>query len=177
MLNNKRGFFGIIFVIGALMLISLFAVALGIGSATINWVMDETVPELNNLGQVGDWNSTETMDIVINPVNNFIQSFTWMTGVIYILGILGVFGLAFAFRTSGNKWMIGLFFALVLILVITSMFMSNIYEDVYRGTDDLALILQEHAMLSWLVLYSPGILAIIAFIAGIILFSGDGGSF
>jgi len=51
--------------------------------------------------------------------------------------------------------------------------MSNIYEDVYRGTDEFALILKEHVALSWLILYSPGIFSIIGFMAGIIMFSGD----
>ena len=36
-------------------------------------------------------------------------------------------------------------------------------------------ILKEHVALSYLILYSPGIMSIIAFIAGIILFSGDSG--
>ena len=53
-----------------------------------------------------------------------------------------------------------------------SMFISNIYEDFYSGTDDLATRMQEQTILSWMILYSPLIFAIIAFIAGAIMFSG-----
>jgi len=172
MLNKKGNFMGIMLVVGGLFLLVMFGVMLAIGSSTINWVMDETVPELTALGMQGDFNATHAVDVTISPVNTFIQNFTWVSGVLYIFGILAIFGLAFTFRTVGDKWLIGLFVAVVLILVIGCIFMSNIYEDIYDGSDDFASIMHEHVMLSYLVLYSPGIMTLIAFIAGIILFSG-----
>ena len=164
---------GVIFIVGALFVLLLFGVVIGFGSSTINWVMDETVPELSGLGMVGDFNATHAIDVAIDPVNDFIQSITWISGLVYIFGLLGVFGLAFAFRVSGEKWLIAFFFILMFALIVASVFMSNIYEDIYRGTDEFALILKEHVALSWLILYSPGIFSIIGFMAGIIMFSGD----
>jgi len=150
-----------------------------IGSSTINWVMDTVVPELSGIGTIGDVeiNVTEITEIAIDPVNTVIQNFTWVTGVLYLFGILGVFGLAFVFRGSRDKWLIGLFFAMVVILVIACIFISNIYEEFYNGTDTLATIMKEHVLLSYLILYSPEIMSLIAFIAGIILFSGDSEGF
>lgn len=171
--NKKASFMGVVFIVGALFVLLLFGVVLGFGSSTINWVMDETVPELKGLGMVGDFNASEAMDIAVDPVNDFIQDITWVSGLVYIFGLLGVFGLAFAFRVSGEKWMIALFFILMFALIVASIFMSNIYEDVFRGTDEFASILKEHVALSWLVLYSPGIFSIIGFLAGVIMFSGD----
>ena len=150
----------------------MFGVMLSLGSSTINWVMDETVPELKALGEVGSWNASDTVRMTIDPVNTFIQNFTWVSGVVYIFGLIGMFGLAYAFRSTGDKWLIGLFLALVLILVIACIFMSNIYEDFFGSSDVMGDIMKEHVLLSWLILYSPGIMSIIAFIAGIILFSG-----
>ena len=172
MLNKKGSFLGIMLVIGGLFLLVMFGIVLAIGSSVINWVMDETVPELTALGMQGDFNATHAIGVTISPVNTFVQNFTWVAGILYIFGLLGVFGLAFAFRTSGDKWLIGLFIAVVVILIIGCVFMSNIYEDMYRGNDEFANILKEHVMLSYLILYSPGIMSIIAFLAGIILFSG-----
>jgi len=174
MINKKGNIMAILLVVGALFLLVMVGVMLVIGSTTINYVMDTVMPEIDTLGQVGDVNTTQVVDITIDPVDTFIQNFTWVAGLIYIFGLVGVFGLAFAFKSTGDKWLIGLFFALTLILVIGCIFMSNIYEDIHGGTDDFASIIQEHVMLSFLIIYSPAIMSIIAFVAGIILFSGGG---
>jgi hypothetical protein len=173
MIENKNGnVMAILLIVGGLFVLVMVGIIAAFGSATINWVMDETVPVLSELGMVGDVNMTHTIDVAVQPVNILIQNFTWASGVIYIFGLIGIFGLAFAFKSTGDKWLIGLFVSLVIILMIGCIIMSNIYEDVFRGTDPLALILQEHLILSYLILYSPAIMAIVSFIAGIVLFSG-----
>ena len=173
MINDKSAnVMAILLVVGGLFFLVLFGIMLSLGSSTINWVMDETVPELTGLGQVGSWNATETVDLVITPVNTFIQNFTWVSGIVYVFGLIAMFGLAYTFRSTGDKWLIGLFVALVLILVIGCLFMSNIYEDFFASSDAMGSIMKEHVLLSWMILYSPGIMSLIAFIAGIILFSG-----
>lgn len=170
--NKKANVFAIILIVFVLFLLVMIGVVMLIGSATLNWVFDLTVPELTAIGSVGDANVTEAVDIAIVPVNTFVQNLTWMTGVVYVFGIMGILGLAFAFRATGSKWLMGLFFALVLILIIATIFLSNIYEDIENDGSELSLRLKEHTMLSFLVLYSPAIISIIAFVAGIILFSG-----
>jgi phosphoglycerol transferase MdoB-like AlkP superfamily enzyme len=135
--------------------------------------MDNLMPEVASIGMVDNANVTEDVNYALKPVNNFIQNFTWITGLIYIFGIIAIFGLAFAFKSSGDKWLMGLFFGLVLILIIACIILSNIYEEFYNGTDtDFTPILQEHVILSYLILYNPAIMSILAFFAGIILFSG-----
>ena len=74
---------------------------------------------------------------------------------------------------TGNKWLAGFFIACMFLLIITAIFVSNIYEDFYTGTDDVATRLQEHTMLSFLILQSPMIMAVIGFICGIIMFTGN----
>ena len=174
MVKNKRGnMMAILLIVGLLFMLVMVGIMMVIGSSTINYVMDVTVPELTGIGMAGDFNATHATDITIVPVNTFIQNFTWVAGLLYFFGLIGIFGLAFAFKSTGDKWLIGLFLSLVLILVIGCIFMSNIYEDIYSGTDAMALIMQEHVMLSFLIVYSPAIMSIIAFIAGIVLFSGS----
>lgn len=143
-----------------------------IGSAVMNYVFDVTVPELSNLGVIDGTNMTNVASYTIAPVNTIIQSLTWWTGVFYVMILIGSVGVAFALRMSSSRWLIGLYIPMVLMLIIGAIFISNMYEEFYVGTDDLALRLKEHTILSYMVLYSPEVFTIIAFLTGIILFTG-----
>ena len=48
--------------------------------------------------------------------------------------------------------------------------MSNMYQDIYTGDDDIATRLQEQTIMSFLILHSPFIMALIATIGGVIMF-------
>ena len=170
---NKKG--NLLLIVGfflVLFLILFVGFVMVIGSATLNWVFDEAVPELTNLGVVSGTNFTEIATFTVTPLNNIIQSFTWLTGVLYVLMLIASIGFTFSMRINPSRWLIGFFFMSVFILIIASIFMSNIYEEFYTGTDDLATRLQEHTILSFMILYSPMIFSIISFISGIVLFSG-----
>lgn len=173
MTNKKGNILAIMLIIGSLFLLMFMGLLLIIGSSILNFVADTVVPELTGIGMVGGSNVTEAVDITITPVNTVIQNFQWVAGLMYIFGIIGIFGIAYGFRSSGEKWLIGLFIAMVLILVISSIFVSNIYEEFQDGSDDLAMRLKEHALLSYMLLYSPVIISLVAFLAGIILFGGN----
>lgn len=142
------------------------------GSAVLNWVFDEAVPEISGIGQVGDANVTEISRLTLTPLNNVIQSFTWLTGVLYVMMLIACVGFVFAFRTSPNRWLMGFFVLTAVVLILGSMFISNMYEDFASGTDELAVRLKEHTILSELILNAPFYFTIITFITGIILFSG-----
>jgi hypothetical protein len=49
--------------------------------------------------------------------------------------------------------------------------MSNMYEDLYEGTDLIAVSLQEQGLMSYMILYSPFVMVLIAFVVGIYLFA------
>lgn len=175
MLGNKKGnMLGMLLIIGALFLLMLVGVLLAFGTTITKFVFDTAVPELSGLGQMGDVNATHITSVAINPVNSFVQNLGWMTGLLYVFGIIGVLGLAYAFRGTGDKWLIGLFFGLVVILILASLFISNIYEGFSVGTDMMATGLQDQQLLSFLIIYSPAFMSFISFIAGIILFAGTG---
>lgn len=172
-MRSNKGQIGILFVGIALFLLLIIGVILVFGSMVIDWVSDEATPILSDLGVVGSANLTEIAGYTITPANSVIQSFTWMTGVIFVLGIIACIGLSFVFRGTGNKWAIGLFVGFMILLVIASIFVSNIYEDFYNDVNDVGTRLKEHTLMSWFLLYSPVIMCIIGFICGIILFTGD----
>ena len=171
--DKKKGninFIAMFFII--LMVVLFLGFIMGVGSAVIRYVFDIATPQLSNLGQVGDTNLTQVASYTIAPLNTLVQTSTWLTGVLYIMALIGCFGFAMASRITPSRWLIGFFFICMLILIGTSIFISNMYQDVYSGTNDLASRLQDQVLLSNLVLYSPLYMSIIGFITGIIIFSG-----
>lgn len=162
----------LIFIFGILFIILFLGFTMLIGSAVMNFVGDEVLPELTDLGMIGDVNMTQAVSVSATPVNNIIQSFTWLTGVLYLLMLIVLLGVVYTSRNDTSRWLIGFFLGLMLILILGSMFISNMYEEFYNGTDEFALILKEHVLLSWLILYSPMVTTVFSFIAGILMFSG-----
>lgn len=172
-MNKKgQGFYGVIFVIVLLAVILILGFIAVIGSSVLNFVGDEIVPELSGLGDVGGVNITNAAEYTIQPANTFIQSFTWITGVLYVLMLLGSIGIAYSVRVNPSGWLIGLYFFLVLVLIALSIFISNMYQDIYNTSDDFGGIVREHGLMSYMILYAPMIYAIMGFIAGFIMFSG-----
>jgi len=160
--------------IGALFIILFVGFLMVVGSSVLNFVFDETTPLLTDLGvaETGGANFTQVAGLTLTPVNNFVQKIPMLTGVIYIFMLLGVLGMALIFKGAPDKWLMGFFFSLVFILILASIFMSNIYEAFAIGGGELATRLSEHTVLHFMILHSPTVLSIIALIGGIILFSG-----
>ena len=173
MKHRKGNVFAVILIVGVLFLLLLAGLFLSFGILTLDWVFDEAVPELTNLGNVGDANLTEISGYTISPVNSIVQSFTWLGGLVYVFAFVGCLALAFAYRMTGGKWLMGLFLVCLFLLVVASIFISNIYEDFYNGNDDVGTRLKEQTLLSWLILYSPIVISIIGAISGIIMLTGE----
>lgn len=173
---NNRGQYGFLlffFLFVAILMAVGFGVAILIG--IINIASDEIIPEIEGIGTVDDnINITEYAEYTTTPIETLINSFSWMGGLAYMIGIFGLFALAITYRVSMNRIFIFIFFAFALLLLMMSMFMSNIYEEFYNDTDELAVELKDQVLLSWLILYSPMIFAVVIFISGIILFTGQG---
>ena len=174
-LMNKKGegATSIIIFIFILFVVLFIGVALAFGGVIINWVFDEAVPELNTIGVVGSSNVSEYTNMAITPVNSFVQSFKWLSGVIYVLALLSTLGLSVAFRITGNKWLMALFLGGMFILVIASIFISNIYEEFYSDTGEMATRLHEYELLSYMILYSPAIMCVLGFVGAVIMFTGN----
>jgi polyferredoxin len=60
---------------------------------------------------------------------------------------------------------------LVVLLFFGAVIMSNMYQDIYEGTDIISQGLQEQPLMSNMILYSPFYMVLIALIAGIFLFA------
>ncbi len=176
---NKRGDFGMMLfffiVIAVVLVVGLF---LAISTGVITIFMDEFVPVIEGIGTVGDsTNLTEYSGYALTPVETFVNSLSWMGGVVYLVAFFGLFGLAIGFRVTMNKWLIGLYVLMALLLIIMSIYISNIYEDLYGDTSDFGENIRSQKLLSFLILNCPMILTIIIFASGVVLFAGleDGG--
>lgn len=173
---NRKGqssIMGILLFVGILFVVLIAGLGLAFGGTIVDWVFDEVVPEVSTLGQVGSSNLTAYAEITVKPVNQVVQSINFMSGVVYVMALLGILGFAVAFRFTGSKWLMALFFALILLLIIASIFISNIYEEFYNGTDEMATRLQENQLLSFMILYGPMIMSLVAIVGGIIMFTGN----
>ena len=173
MIKNKRGNMGlIIFFFVLLFLIMFTGFLMIVGSSILNFVWDESVPILSDLGVVEDSNITEYASYTIAPVNTVIQNFTWLTGVLYVMMLIGSVGFAFIMKTTPSRWLMVFYFLCVILLVTGAIIMSNIYEDFQDDSGELGDRLNEHFILSFMLLHSPIIFTVISFITGIVLFSG-----
>lgn len=172
--NKKANSYVIILYFLVMFVVLFVGFLMIVGSSILNWTFDEVVPELNNLGMIDNFNATETSSFTIDTMNTIVQSFTFLTGVLYMLMLIATFGVVVIIRRSPNRILMGLYFVLALALIMGCILVSNIYEEFATGTDELATRLQEHTVLNFMILYSPMIFSIVVFATGIIIFSGLG---
>ena len=175
-LINKKGggYFNVILMIGILFMLMIVGLILAFGGMAVKWSVDTISPELKNLGMAGDTNMTSIGNTVVTPIQSLVDSFSWLFGLLYVFGLLMMFGLAFAFRINGNKWLMTIFFACMFLLIVGSIFISNIYQDFYEDTGNVGDTLKDMTLLSFMLLNSPIIITVIGFVSGIIMFSGFG---
>lgn len=160
-------------ILGLIMIVGIVA------AATIAWGVvkigkDEIVPELLEIGEVAPGiNISEHIEKVTTPISIIIDNLGLIAGLVYLLGIVGLLSYAYLMRTNVNGWVIALFVVAVLLVIISAIAVSQFYEEFYLDQDDLGEILRTATLASYLIIYSPVILTIVAFIAGIILFTGE----
>jgi len=177
---NKKGQFGLIvfFLILFTILIVGFIAAMSMG--IIDYASDTLLPVMQQVGvDSGDANLSSAMNYTFGVVDTTVQAMPWVIGFAYIMML--IFSLVFikVYNDNPHPAFMGLFIMLAFLLILGSIIMSNMYQDIYSGSDEIATRLQEQTLLSYSILYSPVILGLIAFIAGIIMFamgSENGGS-
>jgi len=175
MIKNKKGqLWNVVVLVGGLIGLVLICVGIMLGWGALKSATDVIIPEFNSIGQVTDnINISEYTEKTLTPTSSIIDNIGLIIGMIYILGILGLMTFAFIARNNMNGWLIAFFLASVLLLIAACIFASNAYEDFHNNNDEIGLILQSATLASFLIIYSPEIMTMVAFIAGIILFTGN----
>jgi len=174
--KDKRGFYGILvfFIILFSILIIGFIGAMVV--SVLGFTSNEITPIMEDLGMVGDSNVSQASTYTFGVLDTLISSAPWVLAFAYLLALIFSIVLVISYDYNPNPAFIGVYIALIFLLILGAIIISNAYEDIYSGTDEVALGLQSQSALSYMILYSPLILTVIAFITGIYLFAGKGGS-
>jgi hypothetical protein len=174
MIQNKRGVIGMImfFVILFMMLIIGFIAAVALG--VIDYASDEITPIMRQVGvDSGDANLSSAMNYSFNTTNTIVQSMPWVIGFAYVMALLFSIIFVVVYRENPHPALMGFYLLLVFLLILGTVILSNMYQDIYSGNDEIGLRLQAQTLMSYMILYSPMIMTLIAFIAGVIMFSGS----
>ena len=177
-IKNKKGNIMVIAMLALfVMVVILGAFFLTVGSGILTYASGTIEEITSGLGMAGDSNLSAISDVSIGTANTTIQMLQWGSGILIVFGLLGIIMFAGTIRFKPSGVLIGLYFLMIIILIFTAIYMSNTYEELLNGTDELAVELQSYTMASFLILYMPMIITIMAFLGGVIIFSGIGEEF
>jgi hypothetical protein len=170
--KDKRGVGGLIFFVILLITIVVIGFAAAILSGAITWASDEITPVIKDIGMVEDvGNFSQAADYSVVPANNFVQAIPWLIGFSYVAMLLFAIFFAIGYQSNPNPFLIGLYIFLVVLVIFVAIIISNMYQDIYTGNDEIAAQLHEQQLMTFMILRSPIILTIIALIAGIFMFT------
>lgn len=176
MINKKANMYAVISVLGTVLLVMCFVFMFVMGGSIVTDTMGTVFSEVRSIGNITSGvNVSQAADHVFIPVENILNNYSMYAAMLYIFGIVLIFTLAFIFRDNVNLLTISLFFVSAMLIIIFAIILSNTYEEFYMASDFLGTSLREATMASYLILYSPAIMSIVVFIAGIILMSGKEG--
>lgn len=170
--KNKRGVMGIIF-----FFLLLFTILI-VGFISINLVglidyASETVtPVMEELGMVGDVNLSHASEVTFGTVDTFVQALPWLLIFSYVALLIFSAVFILSWNYNPNPIFLGLYVMFVILLILGAIVISNIYQDLYTSSDLIGEKLREQSAMSYLIMYSPFIYAVIAFIIGIYIFAG-----
>jgi len=171
MIKGKKGGIGIIIFFSVLLIVLIFGFIAAMVWGVIDIASDEITPIMTELGMVGDTNVSQAAEYSFGVADTFVQALPWVIAFGYIIVL--IFTLVFVFIVGYNPHpaFIGLYLVLMFLLIFGCIIMSNMYQDIYMGSDELATRLHEQATMSYLILHSPSIMAIIAVIGGVLMFT------
>jgi len=173
MISKKGSLYSMIALFGTVLMVLCFVFMFVLGGFVIKDTAGTVFDEVRDIGMIGDnVNVTTYADVVFKPVEDILNNYALYAVVLYIFGIIFIFTLAFIFRGNVAGWNIALFVLCALLIVVFCIILSNTYEVFYTGTDDIGTGLRDAGAINYLILYSPAIMSIVIFIAGIIMMTG-----
>ncbi len=171
-IKNKKGVMGIIFFFLLLFTIIVIGFIAVIAVSVGTYSNDIIYPVMVDLGVVGATNLSEVSEFTFGTINTFVQALPWLVAFSYVAMLIFSVVFIMSWKYNPNPIFIGLYFMFIILLIFGCIVMSNIYQDIYTGTDEIAVGLQNQAAMSFLILHSPWIMSLFAFIVGIYIFAG-----
>ena len=170
-MKNKKGQMAIIYFFIILLVVLILGFIGSIVIGLVDFTSDEITPILEDIGVVGDANISQVASYTFGNANIFIQSLPWVIGFGYVCALIFSIVFVISYETNPNPVFLGLYVMFIVLLIIGAIIMSNMYQDIYSGSDELGDRLREQTLLSYMILYSPIILAVIAIMSGIYIFA------
>jgi len=168
--QNKKGGIGMIVFFFVLLGVLILGFIGAMAWSVLDIASDEITPIMEDLGMVGETNLSQASEYSVGVADTFVQALPWLIALGYVMAL--VFTLVFVFIVgySPHPAFIALYIALMFLLILGCVIISNMYQDIYTGSDEISTRLQEQTILSYMILHSPFIMAIIAIIGGILMF-------
>lgn len=172
-MKNKKGNINNILMFSSIIILIMgVGLIMALSGSMIKNFTSTVLPGLTSLPNINGQDLGGKISLASASITTINNALPVMLGVVYMLALVGVLGLAYAFRISGEKYLLVPFLLLGILVILGSIIISNTYENFYRSGTTLAQGLQEMTLLSWLLLYSPVVITILFFIGGAIIFSG-----
>jgi len=180
-LKNKKGAIGLIIFFLVLFSIVILGFVAAMVVGVLDFASDTITPVMEDLGMAGATNVSEAAGYSFGVLDTFIQALPWLVALSYVLAM--VFTLVFVYVVGYHPHpaFMAFYIALMILLIFGCVIMSNMYQDIYSGDDEIATRLQDQTLLSYMLLYSPFIMVVISMVGGVLMFtrmssgSGSGG--
>ena len=171
-MNNKGEVNVLLYITIFAFIIMFIGILAALGVSIGGILLDEITPAVQSIGSAGGSNITEYSNYVLEPLNTVYEDFYWLTGIFYIFALMALLIFSYGYRLTVNPIYVTFFFLLAILLVFASIYISNMYEDLLEGNNDISVRLEQQTIITFLLVYSPIIMSIIIFLAGIIMFTG-----
>lgn len=169
--KNKKGLIAIIMFFALLFIIMIVGFMAAIIFSIVDFGLDELTPIMTDLGVVGSANVSAASEFTFGTLQTTLNAMSWIIGFAYVLALIFSVVFAISYSFNPNPVYIGLYFMFIILLIFGSIVMSNMYEDILTGDDEIATRLQEQTLLTFMLLHSPVILTAISFLTGIYIFA------
>lgn len=169
--KDKKGVGAIIFFFIALLLILVIGFVAALIFGIVSFASDTITPITENLGVVGGTNLSQISEVTFGTANTVINISGWLIGFAYILALISSITFAVSYRMNPHPVFVTLYIGFIFFLIIGSILVSNMYQNLYTGNGVIAQQLHSQTLLSYMILYSPVIMVIIALITGIFMFA------
>lgn len=172
--KDKRGIIGVVFfflILFTILIIGFIAVIL---VSALGFASDVVTPIMTDLGMVSDANLSEASEYTFGTVDTLVSALPWLLTFAYVAMLIFSIIFVVSYQFNPHPAYIGVYFLFVVLLIFGAILMSNMYQDLYSTDDDIiGEGLRDQKSMSFLLIHSPAIFTLIAFIVGIYIFAGN----
>ena len=171
--KDKRGFMNFLFFFLILFTILIIGFIAVVGVSLVKYTSGVITPIMTDIGVVGNTNISEASQYTFGTVNTIVNAFPWLLAFTYVAMLIFSIVFVVSYKFNPNPVYIGVYFIFVILLIFGAILISNMYENLYNTNDSvIGPGLRDQTAMSFMMLRSPWILTIIAFIVGIYIFAG-----